>query len=55
MPKVNLIFVHVRSLSEKFVDTINIFKRKINATKIDFSASAKMFYRQIDDFFFMKI
>ena len=37
------------SLSGKFVDTINIFNRKINAVSMNISGFAKIFHEQIDE------
>ena len=40
---------HIRRLSEKFVDTFNIFNSKRNAVKMNVSGFAKVFHEQIDE------
>ena len=39
----------VRSLSGKFVDTIDIFSRKRNAVSVNISGFAKIFHEQTDE------
>ena len=46
---IKMVSKYVRSLSGKFVDTIDIFNRKRNAVSVNISGFAKIFHDQIDE------
>ena len=46
---VNGLYIYLRGMAGKFVDTISIFNRNRNSVKMNISGFAQIFHEQIDE------